>query len=218
MKQTLRSRFVEGPDSLGAKARRRRWEMFRQAFPDLASLSVIDLGGTYEFWERAPVRPARLHIVNLLEKQPDDLPDGVTAETGDACDLPADLLGRDFDLVVSNSVIEHVGGIARRERFARTVRELAPRHWVQTPYRYFPVEPHWVCPGFQFLPLSARARLAERWPLVKVKPEGREAAIADALGVELLGRTEMGFLFPESEILGEKFAGLVKSLIAVKRG
>ena len=29
---------------------------------------------------------------------------------------------------------------------------------VQTPYRYFPVEPHWLFPGLQFLPMGLRAR------------------------------------------------------------
>ncbi len=37
--------------------------------------------------------------------------------------------------------------------------------WVQTPYRYFPIEPHWIFPGFQFLPLSARTEISRRWPL-----------------------------------------------------
>ena len=39
------------------------------------------------------------------------------------------------------------------------MRELAQLHWVQTPYRYFPVEPHFLFPGFQFLPLTVRAVL-----------------------------------------------------------
>ena len=37
------------------------------------------------------------------------------------------------------------------------------------------------------------------------------------LGVELLSRSEMGFLFPGSAIWAERFVGLPKSLIAVKR-
>ena len=33
----------------------------------------------------------------------------------------------------------------------------------------------------------------------------------------ILSRTEMRYLFPESEIVSERFLGLCKSLIAIKR-
>ena len=31
-----------------------------------------------------------------------------------------------------------------------------PKSVVQIPYRYFPIEPHWLFPGLQFLPQRAR--------------------------------------------------------------
>lgn len=213
----LRNRFVDAPDSLGARYRARRWTWLGQTFPELDKMSVIDLGGTVESWLRAPIRPASVHIVNL-EGIPSDLPDWVRADHADACDLPPAILAGSYDLVMSNSVIEHVGGHARRQLFADTVHRLADRHWVQTPYRYFPIEPHWVCPGFQFLPLAARASVAMHWPLVHTKPADREKALRDALSVELASRTEMKFYFPHSEIRSERVAGLTKSLIAVKGG
>lgn len=53
-----------------------------------------------------------------------------------------------------NSPLEHVGGgHERRLRFAESVHALADRHRVQTPYRYFPIKPHWLAPGMQFLPV-----------------------------------------------------------------
>ena len=81
---------------------------------------------------------------------------------GDACDLPSALRGQRFDLVFSNSVIEHVGGHSRRAAFADSVHALSDHHWVQTPYRYFPLEPHFLFPGFQFLPLRAKAEVTLR--------------------------------------------------------
>ena len=41
-----------------------------------------------------------------------------------------------------------------------------------------------VCPGFQFLPLAARATVAQHWPLVHTKPADREKALA---GIHALG-------------------------------
>lgn len=213
--RSVRQRFVDGPDSLGARARARRWEWFERAFPDADSMSVLDLGGTVETWMRAPVRPARVHVVNL-EKPNGAAPDWLTAEQGDACELPAHVRAGEYDLVFSNSVLEHVGGHQRRARFAEAVHELALRHWVQTPYRYFPVEPHFLFPGYQFLPLAARVRIVRRWPLLHSPPGDRSSALRIALGVELLSRTEMAHYFPHSDIREERIGGLVKSLIAVR--
>jgi Methyltransferase domain len=211
----LRQRLVDGPDSLGQRNRQRRWAWLCEEFPGIESMSVIDLGGTVEAWLRAPVRPASVHVVNL-EVQPKDNPDWLTAEQGDACALPASLDGAAFDLVFSNSVIEHVGGHAQRVKFAGEVHRLAPRHWVQTPYRYFPIEPHWLFPGFQFLPLAARAELSRRWPLVHTRSRSRDEGLRAVMGVELLGRAEMAFYFPHSTLMTERIGGMVKSLIATK--
>jgi hypothetical protein len=177
-------------------------------------MSVIDLGGTAEAWLRAPVRPHSLHLVNL-EPKPDDLPPWIRADQADACKLPPNVLSRGYDLVFSNSVIEHVGGHAQRLRFAAAVHELASRHWVQTPYRYFPVEPHWLFPGFQFLPLTVRAEVSRHWPLMHTQSTSREESLRAAIGVELLSRTEMRLYFPGSQIRQERMAGMVKSLVAV---
>jgi hypothetical protein len=209
---------VSGSDdrrSLAARARAARWDELLRRFPDLAAMRVLDLGGVPGQWVGRSVRPAQVVSVNLEGHPPVDEP-WLTAVRGDACDLPAGLRRERFDLVHSNSVLEHVGGHARRLAFAATVHAAADHHWIQTPYRYFPVEPHWVFPGFQFLPVRARVELSLRWPLGHIRSADRAAALADVTWVELLGRTEMQAYFPGSEIWPERFAGLTKSLVAVR--
>lgn len=212
----LRNVFVDGPRSLGARSRRRRWNTFRAHFPDIESMSVVDLGGTVEYWLRAPVRPRAVHVLNL-EDAPASVPDWITVDLGDAtaADLPSRL--GSYDLVYSNSVIEHVGGHERRKLFVANVTKLAPRHWIQTPYRYFPVEPHWVCPFMQYLPLGWRARLGKRWPLVHTKARDLRSAVEAQLSVELLDITAMRYYFADSQIVHDRLAGLVKSVVAVKK-
>lgn len=205
---------VDSGRSLAARARDNRWNELVRRFPDLGSMRVLDLGGVPRQWAQRPVRPAQVVSVNLECHPPVDQP-WIVAVRGDACDLPAELRGERFDLVYSNSVLEHVGGHARRVAFAETVHEAADHYWVQTPYRYFPVEPHWLFPGFQFLPLPARAVLSERWPLGHIRSAGRSTALADVAWVELIGMTEMQAYFPGSEIWRERFAGIPKSLVAV---
>ncbi|MFC7582735.1 class I SAM-dependent methyltransferase [Nonomuraea antimicrobica] len=177
-------------------------------------MEVVDLGGTVRTWTRAPVRPAHVHLVNL-EPPVDEVPDWVSVELADACDLSGPLARRRFDLVFSNSVMEHVGGHERRARFAETAYRLASRHWVQVPYLYFPIEPHWVFPMFQFLPLRVQTALALRWPLSGVRPRTRAEALVAVMEIELLSRTQMRYYFPDSTLLAERVAGLTKSLIAV---
>ncbi len=175
---------------------------------------MVDLGGTVDYWLRAPVQPRSVHVMNL-QSRPDAVPDWITVEVADATDPALRHQGVRYDVAYSNSVIEHVGGHDRRTAFAANVAALADRHWIQTPYRYFPIEPHWVCPFMQFLPLRARALLGLHWPLVHTRHEDMTSSIAAQLSVELLDVTAMRHYFPQSEIIYDRLAGLVKSVVAV---
>lgn len=210
---SLKERIVgaEGK-SLAAAARRRRFTTLLQRFPDLDSLRVVDLGGRQGFWEAAAVHPLAVTCVNV-EAPPPDPVGWMTYLQADACTIQG--LG-DFDLVFSNSTIEHVGGHQRRTLLAAAVHRLAPHHWVQTPYRYFPLEPHFVFPAMQFLPRSAQVQIAERWPLSFARRRCAAERVEEVLGIELLSLTEMRHYFPQSQILKERIGGLTKSLIAVR--
>jgi hypothetical protein len=189
--------------------------MFRERFPEHKEMRILDLGGTVSAWRGAPVSPRQVVTLNL--KPEDSDLDWVVPTVGDACNPPSELAGERFDLVFSNSVIEHVGGHARRAGFANTVYTFGDRHWVQTPYRYFPLEPHWLFPGFQFLPLKARARVMCNWPIgAYTRTHDFDSAVSSALMIELVSETSMRHYFPDSEILQERILGLTKSLIAVR--
>jgi len=191
--------------------RARRWTAFLETFPEVSEYRILDLGGTADFWHRSQLRPHRVTVVNLTEP---GTPNGwIDAVIGDACTYRPT---GEFDLVISNSLLEHVGGHARRRELAAVIQDAAPRHWVQTPYRYFPVEPHWLCPGMQFLPVSTRSTIARRWPLAHSRAADRHEAVDSVLWTELIGRTEMVELFPDSHVFFELMLGLPKSLLAVR--
>lgn len=213
----IRTRLANANDaeSLSSRLRARRWQLLLDAFPSFGDMAVLDLGGTVGAWRRAPVLPARVTVVNL-RPDPSDLP-GVETRYGDACDLPETITPASYDLVYSNSVIEHVGGYAKRVAFAANVRSCAS-YWVQTPYRYFPIEPHWLCPGFQFLPVAVQGQLVRRWKIGhrRAAIDDESTAIALALGVELMSRTEMRHLFPEATLECERVGPITKSLIATR--
>jgi hypothetical protein len=216
MTTTLRNLVtgVDSPTSLSGRARARRWTRFREVFPEIADMRVLDFGGTPMSWRLAPVRPAALTVVNLASLDSDD--PALTVVRANACELPDRLRREKFDLVYSNSLLEHVGGHVQRQRLVDNVRDRADRHWVQTPYRYFPIEPHWLFPGFQWLPYSARITLSQKWNRGHVQTHTRAEAELQVNEIDLVGIAQMRMYFPDSTIWYERFAGLVKSLVAIR--
>ncbi|MEU3273747.1 class I SAM-dependent methyltransferase [Saccharomonospora sp. NPDC006951] len=204
-------------NSFSSKRRAVRFAELTRRFPDLAAMRVLDLGGIPDFWRSAPVRPSFVTTMNLDKYEPPE--HWLEHIVGDACELGSlEACGGGYDLVVSNSLIEHVGGYQRRRDFADVVLAAAPSHWVQTPDRYFPVEPHYVAPGFQFLPLRTRARLVSKWPLAHERVHTVEEAVRQVLTIDLISATELAHLFPASDIWHERLLGFSKSIVAVRTG
>lgn len=201
--------------SFAENARLARWHMLLAEYPGVKDWRVLDLGGTIDSWLKAPVQPRHVTVVNLL-----NMPEaaGFTTLRGDACEatklLQAGGLPLEYDMVYSNSLIEHVGGHAQRQKLANEVRGLAPHYWVQTPYRYFPVEPHWLFPGAQFLPVALQAQVLKRWPLIDNSAD-IPSAVGRAADIELMSITQMRSYFPEARLLKEHAGGMTKSLICL---
>lgn len=202
--------------SLSCTLRATRFREFLRRFPELDRMRVLDLGGTPDFWRAVPIRPAYVTTLNLDDKY-DPQETWLDHVVADACDLTSlESCAGDYNLVVSNSLIEHVGGYQRRRELAHVVMAAAPAHWVQTPDRYFPIEPHYLAPGFQFLPVRARAAAVQHWPLGHERVHTRAAALAQVLTIDLISATELRHLFPASEIWHERLGVLSKSIVAVK--
>jgi len=192
------------------RMRARRMELFERTMRPARGARVIDLGGTPRFWRDCEVA-LDVTIVNL----PGALTPGVQSHhtisyaEGDACALP-ELPDQTFDIAVSNSVIEHVGPFRRRRALAREVRRLARAYWVQTPSAAFPVEPHNFMPFWWFYPDPLRNRFLRRW---RRRMPARARMIEETT---VLSRAEMRDLFPDAELMVERFALLPKSYIAYR--
>jgi 2-polyprenyl-3-methyl-5-hydroxy-6-metoxy-1,4-benzoquinol methylase len=115
----------------------------------------------------------------------------------------------EFPLVYSNSVIEHVPK-ELQQAFADETRRVGQRYFVQTPNRWFPIEPHYQTPLFHFLPVWARKWLNRHFTLGWRKK-------GDWEDVNLLSARDLRRLFPDAEIHRERLFGLTKSLMAVRR-
>jgi Methyltransferase domain len=205
----------EEAGSLAAGWRQKRFALFRSLLSRLSPpVGVLDVGGTELFWERMGFAEEGVSVLLLnVEKAETSRPNFVSV-SGDARDMREFRDGQ-FDVVFSNSVIEHVGGPAEQRRMAEEVKRVGKRYFLQTPNRFFPVEPHFLFPLFQFLPLSARTFLVRRFDLGFYgrgrisKEEAREIVSS----IRLLTEKELRSLFPGGTLYKEKFLGLNKSFI-----
>ena len=184
-------------------------------------VTVLDVGGDELFWQQVDALGLPGLEVTLLNCEV--LPTthaAVRSVLGDARDMTRFADGA-FDVVFSNSVIEHVGDLADQARMAAEVRRVGRRYYVQTPNRYFPIEPHFLWPFFQFYPYALRAWILshgqvalERGTLRWGRAASYEAALAGARSIRLLNAREMRALFPGARLWRERVAGLTKSLVA----
>jgi hypothetical protein len=203
--------------SLSNRMRRRRFERFRALLEGVPRpVWVLDVGGTPSFWDHMQL-PAH-DDVNVVVLNRHAAPGGTTeieSVAGDATNLSQYDDGA-FDVVFSNSVIEHVGDLAAQRRMADEVRRAGERYWVQTPCRWFPIEPHFLFPFFGALPLRARAWLVRRFDLGwRHKEPDPEAALRVAQSVRLLRQRELRDLFADGQIERERFLGVTKSWIVL---
>ena len=191
----------------------KRWREGRyQLFIDACGVQpedrIIDVGaGWGALLERFnQVNPIVAVDLSPVQSEWFDSPN-VTVQQADGTDLP--FADGEFDVAFSNSVIEHVPP-ELQAKFASEIGRVAKRYFVQTPNKFFPIEPHYQLPLFQFLPRRARMALNSRFSL------GWQGK-GDWEEITLLSARDLRRLFPEAEIRREKVLGLSKSLIAVRR-
>jgi hypothetical protein len=113
-------------------------------------------------------------------------------------------------------VLEHLPTPELQARMAAEVRRVGRRVYLQTPNRYFPLEPHFLFPFFGILPIGVRAFLLQRFDLGwhKRVPD-RAAALEDVRSIRLLTGSEMRRLFPGARFENERFLAVTKSFIVL---
>jgi hypothetical protein len=210
------------PNSLPFRCRAKRFAVVRalieRVLAEKGRCRILDLGGTERYWDIAgsflTEKNISIDVLNIEAVHTQG--QCFRSLAGDAANL-GDLADRSYDLVHSNSVIEHVGTWDRMTKMAANVRRLAPRYYVQTPNFWFPLEPHFRAPFFHWLPEQLRYRIYLQTSLgFRGKALSVDAAMRSIQGASLLDRRQMETLFPDAEIKGERLCLMTKSWMAVR--
>src|SRR5688572_13888944 len=117
---------------LSARFRARRLQWFTNVISPTPQSTILDVGGYPWFWQDA-TRPYKItllnpHVVPGLSAQ---FADNFEFVVGDGCKL--EYSDQSFDIIFSNSVIEHVGTYTRQRAFAAEARRVGRALWIQTP-------------------------------------------------------------------------------------
>ncbi len=195
------------PRSLASRFRARRLQfLLRTLQPDPGSL-VLDVGSDGSSFLRN--WPYSGRVVSLDNQfRPENPRRSGLAVLADLRALP--FKSRSI-AVIANSVLEHVGILEEQEKAAAEIRRVGQGYFVQIPYLYFPVDPHFfTVPFFQLLPERWQRRIC-RHIAVGFVPRG------GFLPVHYLTVPEFSALFPDARIVKERFLFLTKSLYAMRR-
>jgi SAM-dependent methyltransferase len=212
-----------------ARAQRKRAAILTSRIDLPPSAKIIDLGGN-DGGQIARQFPRWKNVVicdlseEALAKARARGFDTIQADATSRVPVP----DRHFDFCFCSSVIEHVTGpkaemrsmtdgaafkrtaIANQLAFAAEIRRISKSYFVQTPHPLFPIESHtWLPSAILLLPratMLAVVRFTNRfWPK-KASPDWNLLTVKD-----------MARMFPDAEIVIERFCGLPKSIIALSR-
>lgn len=202
-------------NSLATKTRQKNFMIFRSLYSLLKKpIKILDIGGTQQYWEKMDfVNEKGIEIILLnISKSEVNYPN-FKSIAGDARDLTA-FKDKEFDIVYSHSVIEHVGGLEDQHRMAKEIKRVGKSYFIQTPNFYFPMETHFLFPFFQFFPLWLKVWLISHFDLGWfARTTDKQKAIETVNSIRLLCEKELHELFPRATIYREKILGLTKSFI-----
>jgi SAM-dependent methyltransferase len=197
--------------------RRRKLALFMETIRPGPETRVVDVGvgdtpfgsepgvaATHNFFEALYPWPSQITAVsdvplpNFAQAFP-----SIPTVVADGLDLP---FGDDeFDVAFSNAVVEHVGSREDQRRFVAELCRVAPRVFVSTPNRWFPVETHTLLPFVHWLPRG----MADRTMHALRRRNWDQ--------VELLSKGELLALFPANVDARVVEARLTISVVASRR-
>lgn len=206
------------PDSLGYNLRHKRFQIFEDLinknFPAGMTVHILDVGGTAYFWEDKNILlEGRVKVTLLNLEAESNLPYGIKSIAGDATDL-SQFEDAHFDLVFSNSVIEHLYTWKNQKQMAKECMRVGKKYFIQTPNKHFPVEAHYAIPLIQYAPKKLTYMVLTKTKISRLRKWSERDAQQYLDEIRLINEKEMKKLFPNASIYKEKWLGMTKSFTA----
>jgi hypothetical protein len=184
--------------------RNKRFNLFVDTLKLDRDAKILDVGGTYEFWENV-TEFNNITVLNILKTRSNHRIQSVVFQGGK---FP--FKDQEFDAVFSNSTIEHVGDFWDQLLFAEEVRRCGKKYFVQVPSYWSPYEPHAMIPWYQYMPAPVKILLRKYIPRSPYP-------IEELLSIRLLTKSEIKLLFPSASlIITERMLGIPKSYFIIK--
>lgn len=199
--------------------RSKRMNWFIEIIKPEKTDTLLDVGGYPGTWTARPPLVGRIDCLNVhpVEWSGAAAPlHHITTLVGDGCALTYP--DHAYDIVFSNSVIEHVGTWEQQRAFAAEVRRVGKRLWLQTPAYSCPLEPHFMAPFVHWLPIPVRRRVL-RWmtPWGWLEKPSQSRVDETIHYTRLLTKKQMTELFPDCTIVTERLLGIFpKSYVAYR--
>jgi len=193
---------INDPDSITTKVRQENFKIFK-SFVSLYNkpVKILDLGGTQEYWKMMEYTDPNLIQVTLINL--DDIK--VTLPNFNFIKIDVlDIKDIDCDIIFSHSMIEHLDN---KEKFAKIIKDSGKSYFIQTPNKYFPIEPHFLIPLFQFFP---------KWLKFWCTKIFRKELLPEVESINLLSNGDLKKLFPDATISSVKIFGLTQSFVVSK--
>tara|TARA_R110001632_G_scaffold115593_1_gene227041 strand:+ start:395 stop:1063 length:669 start_codon:yes stop_codon:yes gene_type:complete len=201
-------------NSLGNQFRQKRMIFFKNQLDRIPKpIKILDIGGYEEFWINAGLTDrSDIHITILNLESSKTKHKNLISVKGNATNL-SEYSDNSFDIAFSNSVIEHLYNSDQQLKMAYEIMRVGKYHYVQTPNKYFIIEPHYLLPYFQFIPKSIRFYILTKTKFSRFKKWSSNEAQQYLDEILLLSEKDMKELFPSSKLTKEKFMGMTKSFV-----
>ena len=191
--------------------RQNRMKWFEDNFDICDDTTILDVGGTVDYWSYIKCKP-KITIFNIFEAT-EQLPPNFSWVVGDGRRMLFN--NNEFDIVFSNSVIEHVKAGADQHNISKEILRVGKSFFVQTPYKYALVDSHYMTFLVHWLPRSIQKKLLRYtsvWGLLRKPAKSTIDHMVNT--TNLLSLHEMKRCFPGSRIRKERFLFWPKALIA----